>query len=54
MEVPKQTADTFVTLLAADTVPGVVRIAVTRSTVSAVAVSSRCSGGRSVVVVTLS
>jgi len=54
MEVTKQTADTFVTLLAADTVPGVVRIAVTRSTVSAVAVSSRCSGGRSVVVVTLS
>jgi hypothetical protein len=41
MEVPKQTADTFVTLLAADTVPGVVTVGSTRSTVHGVAVSSR-------------
>lgn len=42
MEVPKQTADTFVTLLAADTVPGgVLTIVRTRSTVNVVAVSSR-------------
>lgn len=41
MEVPKQTADTFVTLLAGDTVPGVVSIVVARSTVNVVAVSSR-------------
>jgi len=41
MEVPKQTADTFVTLLAADTVDGVVAIVSTRRTVYGVAVSSR-------------
>ena len=41
MEVPKQTADTFVTLLAADTVPGVVTVVSTRRTMYGVAVRSR-------------
>jgi hypothetical protein len=41
MEVPKQTTDTFITLLAADTVPGVVTVVSTRRTMYGVAVRSR-------------